>query len=73
MRRLLSLLLAGPPPVPGPGHAADGLDGRWRWPPRQCPACGAERGGRDGLHWHRLTAWCLGCGWAQNRHADRGA
>lgn len=31
-----------------------------------CPRCGAQRGGRAGLHWHTLSVWCLGCGWSKN-------
>lgn len=37
-----------------------------------CPACGAQKGGRQGLHYHSESVWCLRCRWGANWHAILG-
>lgn len=39
---------------------------------RGCPGCGAQKGGRQGLHYHAESVWCLRCGWAANWQAILG-
>jgi len=35
-----------------------------------CPRCGAQLGGRDGVHYHGLSIWCLSCSWGKNWEKD---
>ncbi len=34
--------------------------------PSTCPNCGAQRGGKFGVHWNSLSVWCLNCKWGRN-------
>ncbi|GAA0720048.1 hypothetical protein GCM10010199_25200 [Dactylosporangium roseum] len=46
---------------------------RDQWDIRECPRCGAGRGGPRGVHSHTATVWCLRCGWGQNVELPGGA